>query len=229
MRPLALAACLAFTACGTTPPPSTASTATPAAVAVRPDNNLTLRDVGASKSGCSVVVPADHELQLAVVVIRDGAFSPTESTILRWGGNQERPEACSLTAFWAKGPLRPDATDSLVIVSGGPTLRAASPHGPTCSVPGEMVMGIGQPFLAMAQMTWGKPGEGYSNDPRQPEGVLLGVHLYARVVVIDASNQYHQELMRHRGASGYRYGAGEPLTSLDQVLPQRGAPPPGAF
>jgi hypothetical protein len=80
-----------------------------------------------------------------------------------------------------------------------------------------------------ANMTWGQPGQGYSSDPRTPEGVLLGVTLCARVVPIEAGNRHYQEMRQHQG-TGYAYGADEKLEGLEAVVPMGQAEKPnGAF
>jgi hypothetical protein len=207
-------ACLSLCACGAPDsghqPPGTA---VPTAV-VTHDAGLTAEDIGAAKMGSVITVPAGYEVQLAVAVIRDGAFSPADSMIYRHGDTDAHALDCSIIAFAPHGPLRPDASDYLVQVAGcGKTFHVTRTRGAGYGGQVGATLVPGAAFAEIAMMYFGDAdAKTFSSDIDEPADIALAVHLFARLAPLDPAY-----MAQHHGPGSYGYAADDPLTDLAKV------------
>jgi len=216
--------------CGAPNPVSDVAAAPVIAATISNDDGITGDDIGATVVASTITIPSCHELQVAVLVFRDGTFSPADSFIACTLNNREQKDACRMIAFAAHGPLRPDATDALVTVKGHQI------HFPQAEYPGwghngPPVLMPGQPYQCIGQLIYDQQGaKRIVDDIRHPEGVADAVYLYARIVALSADDPRGKDL---RSAQG-QYGIGRdlPIATLDDVLgpaPTTGAKAPAGF
>lgn len=169
MRPSAwLVFGLVLAGCGQ-PPVAAAPPPSPAVeAAIVRDDALAPEDIGAIAIGSAISVPAFHEIQLATVVFRDGAFSPSDSQVFAMLSNRDQRQPCRLVAFSPKGPLRPAADDTLVLVNGR-SLRWVGGQGAMYGHDGPATLIPGAPFIRIADLVYGgREAGGYSSDVHHP-------------------------------------------------------------
>ena len=210
--------CLALAGCGS---PSATSVTSPAPAkveaAIITEDILAPEDIGAVVIGSAMTVPAFIEIQIAAVVFRDGAFSPADSFILGKLSNQDQRQTCRMVAFAPKGPLRPDATDTLVVVNGRMLRWAGNGGSSMYGHEGPPVLTPGAPFVRLASLVYGgnAPG-GYSSDIRNPVNVAFAVHLFARLVAVTPNEARFTEL--HAVSHSSNISRDLPIKALDELL-----------
>jgi hypothetical protein len=208
---------LVMCSCGPQPadPAVAAAAPLPPQATLTDADALTGDDVGARAIGSTISVPEYQELQLAAVVIRDGAFSAADSFVSCQVGNQRQLRTCRIIAFSPHGPLRPDATDTLVMVNGH-ALRFVGEHGATYGHNGPSTLTPGQPYALIADLIYGKPeSRSYSSEISHSEGVAFSIHLYARLVTLTKADSRYQDM--HAAGHGSSYGRDLPVQSLQEI------------
>lgn len=216
LRVPAAIACLLLASCGD---PAPAAAAKPVAQ-VRHVDDVQASDIGASLVGCSITIPAMHELELAVVVVRDGAFSPADSHQSFCASSNGQTIACRVIAFAAHGPLRPDAEDLLVLADGRTIRHADTASGSSYGYATES-LAPGDPCMQLAHMEFGSGNGTWTSDPRQADNIALGVYIYGRLVAVGPGHPRYADLAAH---PQYTRSSSGPLRSLDDIVP----PAPGA-
>lgn len=213
-----LALCLALAGCGS-PSATSASSPTPAKVeaAIITEDTLAPEDIGAVVIGSAMTVAAFNEIQMAAVVFRDGVFSPADSYILGQLSNQDRRQTCRIVAFSSKGPLRPEATDTLIAVNGRMLRWAGNGGSSMYGHEGPPALTPGTPFVRIASLVYGgKAPGGYSSDVRNPENVAFAVHLFVRLVALTPKDARFAEL--HAVSHSSNISRELPIKALDEIL-----------
>lgn len=210
--------CLALAGCGSpaaTPGPAPAPATVEAAIIA--EDTLAPADLGAIVLGSAITVPALNELQIAAVVFRDGAFAPADSHILGRLSNREQRQTCRMVAFAPQGPLRPEATDTVVMVNGRMLRWAGNGGSSTYGHEGPPDLIPGAPFVRIASLVYGgtAPG-GYTSDIRNPENVAFAVHLFARLVALTPDDARYAEL--HAAKHSSSISRHLPIPALDEIL-----------
>lgn len=225
-RCAAALATLALAGCGGgSQPASAAPPSAPVNATVQRVDTIQATDIGADVVGCAIKVPARHELEIAVVVNRDGAFSAKDSHVTRHATPTEYVFPCRLITFLPHGPLRPDAADLLVLADGWPIRHPETTRGSMKGY-GSEALEVGQPYVQIAYAIQGGPEGGWSSDVRAPGNVALGIHVYARIVPVVPGHKRYAEMQANPQAS---YTSSGPLASLDEVVPPAPATSPGQF
>jgi len=192
---------LTLASCGS--PSATTTSAPPARVqaTITNDDRLLAEDIGALVIGSTISVPALHELQIAAVFHRDGAFASAASFITCSVSNNQQQEPCRIVVFQAKGPLRPDAADTLVLINGRPLRWTGVTLGSMRGHEGHTLM-PGNPFVPVVYVVYGKPGLGsVSSDIKHSENVALSVHLFVRIVALTPDDPRYAKLQESTGTS----------------------------
>ena len=207
----------ALASCGSPP----ATSITPPAVtkieaAIIHEDAITGSDIGAVIIGSTITVPAYHELQVATVVFRDEAYSPAESDVGSFLSNREQHESCRIVAFAPKGPLRPDATDTLIQVNGR-TLRWVGDHGAMYGHDGPLTLVPGAPYVRIADLIYGGKGEGgYSSDIHESKNVAFAVHVFVRLVVLTLDDPRYGKM--HDVNHGQSSSRTQPIKMIDEII-----------
>jgi len=215
MRPIpCLVLALVLAGCGSPQQTQPAPGRVEATIAA--DDGLLAEDLGATVVGATIAYPALHELQIATLVFRDGAFSAGDSFVACHLSNQDRTQRSRIIAFAPKGPLRPEATDTLIRVGGRELRGVLDPFGISTYGHAATSLMPGDGYRPIGHLVFGGAEHGISSDIHAGN-VVFGVHLYARLAPLAPDDPRLQQL---RGVSHAHVTSRTlKITALDEIVP----------